>query len=319
MSVTFYTSGRLNRGMDLSVVVPTLDSRDQLAGCLDALEDHAPEASVTVVNGPSTDGTSGLARRHPAVDRLVEIAERNLNCARNAGIAAQSGDAVAFVGQDSEIEAGWRDAIGTTLAEGAAAVTGPIHRSVTGGVTTERTEERTIQGRRVRYVDGGNVVFTREALAELDGFDEFLETGGARDVAHRLAGLGREVAWQSKMTVLRTAGDDVAARTANGERDALGLKYRSLGYRLVKNYGLRPGIVYRLGRHVVGDGIEALRSVLTGMRSATEWVVDGRTVLSSLAAGARAGATARREDPTPRRNPHGISTRRDRAVATYDC
>jgi len=305
--------------MDLSVVVPTLDSREQLVGCLGALEDHAPAAEVIVVNGPSTDGTSGLARSNPGVDRLVEVAERNLNAARNAGIAAATGEVIAFVGQDSEIEAGWVDAIAAAIDAGAAAVTGPVHRAVAGGVTTETPEETTIKRRHVTYVDGGNVAFTRPAIEALDGFDEYLETGGARDVAHRLAGLGHRVVWDPDLVVLRTEGDDVQARTANGERDALGLKYRSLGYRLVKNYGLRPGIVYRLGRHTVGDGVAALRAVVTGDRTATAWFEDGRSVGPALLAGVRDGVTARRTDPTAQRNPNGVSTRGNRAVAVYDC
>ncbi|MFB6104149.1 MAG: glycosyltransferase family 2 protein [Halobacteriaceae archaeon] len=305
--------------MDLSVVVPTLDSREQLAGCLEALGENAATAEVIVVNGPSTDGTSGLARSAPVVDCLVEVAERNINAARNAGIAAASGDIIAFVGQDSEIEPGWHDAIATAIDDGASVVTGPVHRAVSGGVTTETPEETTINHRDITYVDGGNVAFTRTAIEAVDGFDEYLETGGARDVSHRLAGLGHEVVWEPGLAVLRTDGDDVQARTANGERNALALKYLSLGYRLVKNYGVRPGVIYRLGRHTVTDGLAALRSVVTGDRNATTWIEDGRTVVTALVAGVRDGLGARRSDPTAQHNPNGVSTRTNRAVAVYDC
>ncbi|MFB6196694.1 MAG: glycosyltransferase family 2 protein [Halobacteriaceae archaeon] len=41
--------------MDLSVVVPTLNSRDRLVECLNALGERAPDAEVIVVNGPSTE------------------------------------------------------------------------------------------------------------------------------------------------------------------------------------------------------------------------------------------------------------------------
>lgn len=305
--------------MDLAAVVPTLDSRDQLAGCLDAFQEHAPDIQVIVVNGPSTDGTSGLARDHPAVDRLVEVAERNLNCARNAGIATTEASTIAFVGQDSAIEATWVDAVTSALQADASVATGPVHRSVTGGVTTQSPDEETIRGQAIRYFDGGNVAFRRAVLEDLDGFDEYLETGAARDAAHRLAALGYEVRWEPEMAVLRSDGDDVTARTASEPSNALGLKYRAIAYRAVKNYGLHPEIVLRLAWHASRDGAVALREVLQGGQRPTAWVGDGRDVLSNLLAGVRAGRRARRADDSSQRNPNGLSSRTDRAVGEYDC
>ena len=83
--------------MQLSVVVPTLDSREQLARTLDALGEHVPAAEVVVVNGPSTDGTTGMVRDRADVDVLVEVADRTVAPARNAGIDHASGDVVALV------------------------------------------------------------------------------------------------------------------------------------------------------------------------------------------------------------------------------
>jgi Glycosyl transferase family 2. len=39
--------------MQLSVVVPTLNGRDQLLSCLDRLTAEAPDAEIIVVNGPT--------------------------------------------------------------------------------------------------------------------------------------------------------------------------------------------------------------------------------------------------------------------------
>src|SRR6056297_738215 len=97
--------------MDLSVVVPTLNGRDRLAACLDALAADAPDAEVVVVNGPSSDGTTGMVRDRDDVDVLVEISERNLNVARNAGVQAAGGDVVAFLRYDLAVEDGWAEAI----------------------------------------------------------------------------------------------------------------------------------------------------------------------------------------------------------------
>lgn len=304
--------------METAVIVPTLNSRNQLAGCLDALGANAADLEVVVVNGPSTDGTSGLVRSHTAVDQLVEVAERNLNCARNAGIRATDAEAVCFVGQDSEVEEDWAETVQERLTNGAPVVTGPVHRPVTGGVTTETVEEETICGRTVRYFDGGNVGFRRSVLDEIDGFDEYLDTGAARDAAHRLTGLGHEIVWDPEVAVVRTGGDDVEDRTARGEADAMGLKYRSMSYRAVKNYGIRPAILADLARHMGRGGLENLRAVFSGDVTPTEWLGDGKRVFENILIGIRDGRDARRRDNTPRRNPNGLSTRDDRAVALYE-
>jgi glycosyltransferase involved in cell wall biosynthesis len=298
--------------MDLSVVVPTLNGRDRLASNLDALAEAAPDAEVVVVNGPSADGTTGMVRDRDDVDVLVELSDRILNVSRNAGIEAASGDAVAFVRYDVAVEDRWIDGVTDGLAE-AAVVTGPSHQTLRAGMTTETLEQRTICGRDVTYFNGGNVAFRRDALEELDGFDEYLKTGGARDAAHRLAGAGYDVTWRPEMSV-RT---EYEADGGVAERD-WGWKYRALGYRLAKNYGFRPTVVRRTLRHARTDAVAAARDVVRGDTTPTGWFGTGRDVLTGMTTGLSDGLVARARDQSPTRNPHGCSKRTDRAVATYD-
>jgi len=306
--------------MDLSVVVPTLNGRDVLAASLDALAAHAPDAEVVVVNGPSVDGTSGMVRDHDAADLLLEVSERNLNAARNAGIAAADGGVVAFVGQDSQIRAGWVDAVEAALADGAAAVTGPVHRRVEGGVTTEAVETATVAGRDVTFFDGGNVAFVEDALDALDGFDEYLQTGAARDAAHRLAGMGRDVVWGADAVVLREEKDDIRHRLPeDAEESAWGLKYRSLAYRLVKNYGFGARIAARITKHAVGEAASVGGDVLRGDAKLSEWAAAGSAVVPNVWTGSQDGMSARMADRTPRRNPNGVSARMDRTMVRHDC
>lgn len=305
--------------MELSVVVPTLNGRDRLAACLDALGEHAPSAEVVVVNGPSTDGTSGMVREHDAADHLIEVAERNINVSRNVGVDAATGDVVALCGHDSAIETGWLDDLTAGISAGADVVTGPVHHEVSGGMTTATIERTTIAGREVVYFDGGNVAFTREAVRDLDGFDEYLDTGAGRDAAHRLAAMGRSVSWRPEMAVVRERGNDVPDRTARDEDAPVwGLKYRSLAYRLSKNYGIRPTVVLRIGRHAIGDAVGGLRDVLTGDEVPSRWVANGRDVSVNAVVGVKDGVSARAADRSPTRNPNGISSRTDRVVASYD-
>ncbi len=298
--------------MDLSVVVPTLNGRDRLATSLDSLAAHAPDAEVVVVNGPSADGTTGMVRDRADVDVLVELSARTLNVARNAGIQAASGDAVAFLGYDFAVESGWADAVRDRLVE-APVVTGPTRRRVYGGQTADAPERRRICKRDVTYFDGGNVAFRRAALDDLDGFDEYLQTGGARDAAHRLAGLGYGVVWEPEMQVSLDHETDGGVETRDWE-----WKYRALAYRLVKNYGLRPEVARRTLRHAGSDAFSTAKDVLRGESVPTSWFGTSRSVTVGMVTGFRDGLVARARDRTPTRNPRGVSTRADRAVAQYD-
>lgn len=303
--------------MELSVVVPTLNGRDHLAGALDSLVAGAPDAEVVVVNGPSADGTTGMVRERDDVDVLVEVADRGVNVARNAGIELASGDAVAFLGFDRRIDEGWMDAVVDGLAE-AHAVTGPVRDAAHERTSPER---RTIAGRDVHYFNGNNVAFRTATLRDaLDGFDEYLEVGGARDTAHRLAGAGYSVAWREAMAADGERDGDVAAGpTPMGPADqGRKWKYRGLSYRLVKNYGLRPTVARRVFSHAGADATAAARAVVSGEGSPSAWFGSGRDVFTGIARGSTDGLTARARDRTDTRNPYGLSYRSGRAVATYD-
>ncbi|KAB1192182.1 glycosyltransferase [Haloferax sp. MBLA0076] len=298
--------------MDLSVVLPTLNGRDRLVTSLDALAEYAPDAEVIVVNGPSADGTTGMVRERDDVDVLVEISDRNLNVARNAGIEVASGDVVALLRYDLSVEPSWLAALEDAI-DDADVVTGPLHQTLRNGMTTESLEENTIAGREVTYFNGGNVAFRRTIIDALDGFDEYLQTGGARDAAHRIASLDRTVAWAPEMCVRR----EFEADGGISERD-WGWKYRALTYRLVKNYGLRPAAIERTAKHAISDGVEAAFGVLKGDVTPSGWVGTGRDVITGIATGTSDGMVARARDRSRSRNPHGCSTRADRAVARYD-
>jgi len=298
--------------MDISVVVPTLNARDELVDCLDALAEYVPDAEVVVVNGPSADGTTGMIQDREDVDVLVEMADRTINAARNAGIDHATGDAVALVNQTLSVTETWLTAVTDGL-DGADVVTGPTNTQLAAGLATEEEETRTIAGRTVTYFNGGNVALRREPLDELDGFDEYLDIGGARDLTHRLAGMDYTVRWDDQMAVRRDVGAD------GGEAEAdWGWKYRSLAYRLVKNYGTRPTVVRRLVGHAGSDAVSELRAVLKGEAQPSKWLGRGRDVTTNIAGGTKDGLLARRLDRTVRRNPRGRSARVDRPVTVYD-
>lgn len=303
--------------MELSVVVSTLNGRERLVSCLDALAERLPVRTETVVvNGPSSDGTTGAVRERDDVDVLVEISERNRNVSRNAGVEAAEGDVIAFLGDEYAVEPRWYDAIETAVSDGADVVTGPV----VGGSAVDGTGDdpdsdpsRTVAGRTVTPFDGDNVAFDRAVLETLDGFDEYLPVGGARDCAHRLAALEFDVAWTEEMTARSEVGTD--GGRASGD---WGATYRSLGYRLGKNYGPHPSVLARIAASAGSDAYAGARSVVSGESTPSGWLGNGTDVVANTAFGLKDGLAARFADRTPRRNPNGLSTRRDRAVHIYD-
>jgi len=299
--------------MDLSVVVPTLNGRNQLAACLDSIARDAPDAEVVVVNGPSSDGTSGMVRDRDDVDVLVEVADRNVNVARNAGIEAATGGVIALVGYDLTLEEGWRAAVAETIAEGAAVATGPTHRTLQVGMTTETRETTEVAGRPVTFFNGDNVAFTREAVEAVDGFDEYIEGDGARDASHRLAGLGGSVVWNGEMCVR----GEFEADGGTVDRDP-GLAYRGFTYRLVKNYGPRPAVLRVVLGRGLADARAATRTALSDEAEPSGWLGSVRATVTGLVLGTKDGLVARRSDRRPCRNPNGLSKRTDRAERTYD-
>lgn len=305
--------------MKLSVVVPTLNGRDRLAASLDSLAATAPDTEVVVVNGPSADGTTGMVRERDDVDVLVEIADRCINAARNAGLSVAAGDAIAFLGFDLQVAEGWVDAIVDGLA-GANAVTGPVVHSERADHRAETPERRTIAGREVSYFSGDNVAFRATTLRDvLDGFDEYLKTGGARDAAHRLAGADHDVDWREAMTTRYDRSEDGSGPAPTGpEEHSPQWKFRALSYRLLKNYGPHPTVARRTLSHAAADAVAAARAVLGGESSPSAWFGSGRDVFTGIARGSADGLLARARDRTPTRNPNGLSHRSDRAVATYD-
>ncbi len=296
--------------MDLSVVIVTLNGRQALPATLASIAETAPEAEVIVANGPSADGTSGYVCTHEVVDELLDLADRNPTVARNAGLQAASGEVVAFLGQGSRLEPTWLSGVENALETGVDAVTGPIHRALEGDVTTESLEETTVGSRTVRFFDPGNVIFDRAAIEALDGFDEALAVGAARDVAHRLAGTGRTLRWEPNAAVLREAGPKSPQHAG---REDIAREARAKGYRLAKNYGLDPGAAETLLRTVLQHGGQDVKGSFTGKRKPSEVLRNGREAARGMVKGITDGLRARRADRLPRRNPNGLSAGTSRA------
>jgi len=313
--------------MELSVVVSTLNDRERLVSCLDALAERTPaETERIVVNGPSSDGTTGVVRDRDDIDVLVEISERSPSVSRNAGLELATGEVVAFLDGEYAIDYSWYEAIDEEMADGTDVVTGPV----TGCPVDDGQSPRRVAGRTVTHFHGDNVAFDRSVLEALDGFDEYLAAAGERDCAHRVAGLEFEVARNAAMAARCEIGTDGGEsselmesmpelRSDGGHADPdWGAAYRSLSYRLAKNYGLRPSVFTRTAGSALREGVAGISRLAAGEATPTGCLSDGTDVIRNVARGLWDGVRARYSDRSHRRNPNGLSQRHDRAVQVYD-
>lgn len=300
--------------MGLSVVIPTFNERDALTGCLDRLAAHARDVEIIVVNGPSTDGTSGVVQERDDVNVLIDITSRNINLARNVGLREATNDKVAILAPAFRIEPSWHTAVTECLSGAADAVSGPIRP-----LGNEPTDESRIGVERSGELTlvGGNLGLSRAAVTALDGFDETLTSAGTADLARRIRGLGLQVVWHPDMTVGYT--DDTAGAPPMRNRDGYvstweradepnwGQRYRSQAYRWAKNDGVGPRFAWRIVSTAIQDAVGSAVGVMRGTGTPSQWVHNGLAVTRNAVRGTVEGYRARRRDPTETRNPNGLS------------
>jgi GT2 family glycosyltransferase len=104
----------------VSVVIPNLNGRDILGGCLRSLERQVfKDFEVIIVDNGSTDGSVELVRSEfPWLETIIEN-DTNAGFAKacNQGIEASSGELIVLLNNDTEAHPGWLDALVKTAGE----------------------------------------------------------------------------------------------------------------------------------------------------------------------------------------------------------
>jgi O-antigen biosynthesis protein len=188
----------------ISVVVCTRDRPDQLQDCLRLLgEQEYPRFEVVVVDNASRSGrVTELVNAQcagSAVFRCVAEPRPGLSWARNTGIAAASGDIVAFLDDDEEPDRHWLAGLASGFARAAdiGCVSGMVLPARLDTPAQELFEEFGGHGKGRGFAPatfsrhgpqsplyplppfgvGANMAFRRDALARIGGFDVALGAG----------------------------------------------------------------------------------------------------------------------------------------------
>ncbi len=94
----------------ISVIVPVHNGQDYLAGCIDSIENQIYEnLEVIIVNDGSTDHTQAvceaLKESYENV-RVLQLDDKGVSAARNAGLEAAAGEFVTFTDADDRLRPG---------------------------------------------------------------------------------------------------------------------------------------------------------------------------------------------------------------------
>ena len=94
----------------VSVIVPHLDDYDNLDACLTLLREQSfpsERTEIVVADNGSSRGLDAVRELVGSRGRVVEVTERGAGPARNAGVRASRGDALAFLDSDCRPDRRW--------------------------------------------------------------------------------------------------------------------------------------------------------------------------------------------------------------------
>ena len=190
-----FTAAERAQWPKVSVVVCAYDAADTIDECLDSLAALTyPNAEIIVVNDGSRDATASLARQHTDV-RVIDVPNGGLSAARNTGLAAATGEIVAYTDADCRVDADWLTyLVQPMLASEVDGAGGPnvvppdnpwVSQCVArapGGPTHVMLDDRIAE-----HVPGCNMAFRRDALLAIDGFNPvYVRAGDDVDICWRL-------------------------------------------------------------------------------------------------------------------------------------
>jgi GT2 family glycosyltransferase len=182
----------------ISVVVATYNGSRTIADCLEGCTQlKYPNYEVIVINDGSTDSTPEIARKFNV--RLINTPNNGLSRARNHGLAAATGEIIAYIDDDARPDEHWLHFIAHAFATSDHVGIGgpnivpvndpPLAQCVAnspGGPTHVLITDQVAE-----HIPGCNMAFRVDRLREVGGFDEqFRIAGDDVDVCWKLQARG---------------------------------------------------------------------------------------------------------------------------------
>lgn len=187
----------------VSIVVASYNGDRTLKACLESLQRlNYPSYEVVLVDDGSTDTTPQIAFLNPWVRSIRHEKNRGLSAARNSGIAAASGEIIAFMDSDCRADEDWlRYLVEDLLTSEFVGIGGPnlfppedspVAAAVM--VSPGGPAHVMLTDRQAEHVPGCNMAFFKWALTEIGGFDPiFRKAGDDVDLCWRLQQAGYRI------------------------------------------------------------------------------------------------------------------------------
>jgi glycosyltransferase involved in cell wall biosynthesis len=260
----------LPRCPKVSVVVASYNGGRTLRACLESLcHLNYPDYEVILVDDGSTDDTPALAKEFPGV-RAIRHENRGLSAARNTGIAAATGEIVAFTDSDCRADEDWlRYLVGDLLRSEFVGIGGhnflpPDDSFVAAAVLVSPGGPAHVMltDCEAEHIPGCNMAFYKWALEEIGGFDPiFRKAGDDVDVCWRLQQRGHRIGFSPAGFVWHYRRSTVKAylkqQAGYGEAEALLARKHPEYFNTVGN-GIWRGRIYSSSRH----GVVLQRSII---------------------------------------------------------
>jgi GT2 family glycosyltransferase len=198
----------------VSVVIPAYNAETTLGDCLESVIDidyPKKHLKVIVIDDGSKDNTANIISNYNNVKLIRNPVNRGTSQAKNQGIAVASGKVVAFLDADSAAPKEWLHVVLPFLEKKGIAAVGvgqkPIcarpdfldHLLLLGRFhfRGQHTKDIVLQPPErteiVENIFNAGAVFLRDALLDVDGFDESITSGEDLDICWRLGDAGWKI------------------------------------------------------------------------------------------------------------------------------
>ena len=236
-----------SRGPSISVVVCSYNGSRTIRACLDGLRRlEYPDFEVIVVDDGSTDMTASIAHEYPF--QVVRTPNRGLSSARNTGLAAATGEIVAYIDDDAWPDPHWLTYLAASFVGTAHAGAGGPNLPPPGdGWIAECVAHAPggpthilLSDQQAEHLPGCNMAFRRAQLEAIGGFDaRFRAAGDDVDVCWRVQERGWTLGFHAAAMVWHHRRNSVRAywkqQVGYGRAEALlerkwPEKYNALGH-----------------------------------------------------------------------------------------